>query len=149
MPKLTSTQLKATLLCIVFASNTILGFACAVGVDMALLKHIIHYDDTKEESEFCLHVNAACEKCHYHNEKEPVEEDGCCNSKVVSFEHLDKIISNPVSVDFTVHLYGLPLSLFLNTTIHSGASSSFVNNIFRSFHLPTEDICVSIRSFQI
>jgi hypothetical protein len=149
MLKLTSSQLKAIFLCIVFASNTIAGFACAVGVNAALIKHLIHISNIEEGHASHVHLHANGEKHHHHNEKEASDEDGCCNSHVISFEHLDKIIATSVSVDCSFHLFELPTSLFLNTALQSAALSSTVNYLFRSLSLPTEDIRVSIRSFQI
>jgi hypothetical protein len=141
-----SIQLKAALLCIVFASNTILGFACALGVNMALVQHIIH----PEKAHVChAHVHAASNKDHHYNEKEPEDKDCCCNSQVVSFEHLDKIIAASASVDITFHLFESPTSLFLNSALQSGTYSTSVNYTFRNSNLPIEDIRVSIRSFQI
>jgi ABC-type nickel/cobalt efflux system permease component RcnA len=146
MRKLTFIQFKATLLCIVFASNTILGFACALDVNMAI-EHIIHTDEAHVSH---VHVHTDGEKHHHHHhEKEPKEKDDCCNSHVVSFEHLDKIIATSVSIDFTLHFFESPTSLFLNTILQSSASSTRKNYTFRNSHLPTEDIRVSIRSFQI
>jgi ABC-type nickel/cobalt efflux system permease component RcnA len=146
MRKLTSIQFKAALLFIVFALNTIFGFACALGVNTALIEHISH---TEEAHVSHAHIHTDGEKHHHHHEKDPKEKDDCCNSHVVSFEHLDKIIATSVSIDFTLHFFESPTSLFLNTTLQSSASSTRINYTFRNSHLPTEDIRVSIRSFQI
>lgn len=147
MLKLTSSQLKAVFLSIVFASNTIIGFACAVGVESTLIKHLVHSNDKKEAH--ASHIHADGEKHHHHNEKEPSDEDGCCNSHVVSFEHLDKIISTSDSNNFKLHVFELRSSLFFNIPLQSGAFTSTINYVFRNLRLPTEDIRVSIRSFQI
>lgn len=149
MLKPTSSQLKAIFLCIVFASNTIIGFACAVGVDHALIKHLVHSNDKEEAHASHVHVHANGEKHHHHNEKETSDEDGCCNSHVVSFEHLDKIFSTSDSDNFRLQVFELRSSIFLNTPLQPGTFTSMVNYVFRNLRLPTEDIRVSIRSFQI
>ncbi len=149
MLKLTSSQIKAVFLCIVFASNTVIGFACAVGVDHTLIKHLVHSNDKEEAHASHVHVHTDGKKHYHHNEKEPPDEDGCCNSHVVSFEHLDKIISTSQSNKFKLPVFELRSFLFLNTALQSGAFTSTVNYAFRNLRLPTEDIRVSIRSFQI
>lgn len=149
MLKLTSSQLKAVFLSIVFASNTIIGFACAVGVEFTLIKHLVHSNDKEEVHAPHVHLHANGEKHHHHDEKKTSDEDGCCNSHVVSFEHLDKIISTSQSNNFKLPVFELRSFLFLNTALQSGAFTSTVNYAFRNLRLPTEDIRVSIRSFQI
>ncbi|MDQ2721306.1 MAG: hypothetical protein M3Z26_16290 [Bacteroidota bacterium] len=126
MLQLTSIQFKAALLCIVFASNSILGFACTVGVDMALLQRIIHHNKAGEETEASIHVHADSKK-HHHHEKHATEKDDCCNKKVVSFEQLDKIISHSVTANFALPIFELLAFLLLNTTIHPSISSTVFN----------------------
>jgi hypothetical protein len=150
-------RLKAALLFIVFASNTVLGFACAVGVDKALIKRMIQHVGIGKATESFLITLAVGEEHHRKDGKKPTEKDctcnkeknDCCNKKVVAFEQLDKSISHPVTVNFALTVSELPPFLLLNTTIYSGTSIKVLNYIFRNLHSPPEDIRVSIRSFQI
>ena len=152
-----SIKLKAAVLCIVFASNTILGFACAVGVDMALIKRIVHHVGIMEAPESSLGVHDVGKKHHHKDEKKAPgkddccnkEKDDCCNKKVVLFEHLDKTITQPATATFAVPFVELPPFLSLNTRIYSATSITVLNHIIRNLHPPPEDIRVSIRSFQI
>ena len=146
-------RLKAALLFIVFASNTVLGFACAVGVDKAFVKRIIHHVGIGKTTESSLDAQK-----HHPNDEKNVpekdctcnkEKDDCCNKKVVSFEQLDKTISQPITANFVLPVFELPKFLLLNTTIYSGTSIKVLNYIFRNLHSPPEDIRVSIQSFQI
>ena len=149
MLKLTSSQLKAIILSIVFASNTVAGFACAVGVNVALINHLIHISNIEEGHASHVHLHANGEKHHHHDEKEASDEDGCCNSHVVSFEHLDKISSTSDYNNFKLRVVEKRSYLSLNTALQSGAFTSTINYVSRNLRLPTEDIRVSIRSFQI
>ena len=149
MKRITSVHLKAALLFVVFASNTTLGFACAIGINMDLIQHIIHHNKAEEATECSAHIHANGKIHHHHENKDQEKDDNCCNKKVVSFEQLDKIISHPVTVNFVLPIFELFPLLLLNTSIHPGTSSIVHNYTFRNFHLPPEDIRVSIRSFQI
>lgn len=152
-----SIKFKAALLFVIFASNTILGVACAVGVDQALVKRIIQHLGIAKATESFLSVHAVGKK-HHHGDKKKAQEkdcscknekDDCCNKKVVSFEQLDKTIKQPVTANFALPFVELPPFLSLNTRIYSGTSNTVLNYAFRNLHPPAEDIRVSIRSFQI
>jgi hypothetical protein len=149
-------RLKAALLFLVFASNTVLGFACAVGVDKAFIKRIIQHVGIGKTPESFL--STAGDNEHHRNDgkKAPEkdctcnkEKDECCNKKVVAFEQLDKSVSQPVTINFDLPVFELPKFLLLNTTIYSGTSIQVLNYILRNLHSPPEDIRVSIQSFQI
>jgi hypothetical protein len=150
-------RLKAGLLFIVFASNTVLGFACAVGVDKALIKRMIQHVGIGKATESFSNAHAFGKKHNRCDEKKALEKDctcnkekdNCCNKKVVAFEQLDKSISQPVTATFVLPVFELPPFLLLNTTIYSGTSIKVLNYVFRNLHSPTEDIRVSIQSFQI
>ena len=78
MKKFTSIQIKALLLLIVFAINTVVGFACSVGVDMGFnTKHHndeaaadvhIHKDGTKH-----LHSKKTDSASHAENNEQPAK----------------------------------------------------------------------------
>ncbi|MEP6951608.1 MAG: hypothetical protein ABI863_20115 [Ginsengibacter sp.] len=144
-----SIKLKAAILFIVFASNTVLGFACAVGVNASLLKRIIYHIGILEATGSSLNMQAVEKKAPEKDDCCKKGNDNCCNKKVVSFEQLDKSINQPVTAKFVMPVFELPSYLSFNTKIYSGTSISVLNNIFRNLHSPPEDIRVSIRSFQI
>jgi hypothetical protein len=152
-----SIKFKAALLFVVFASNTILGFACAVGVDRTLMKRIIQHVGIGKATESFFNMHAVGKKHHDDGDKKArekdcrcnKEKDDCCNKKVVVFEHLDKTVTQPVTVNFVSPVFELPPFLSLNTRIYSATSITVLNHIIRNLHPPPEDIRVSIRSFQI
>lgn len=81
--------LKAALLLSVFSINTIIGFACYIGIDIGFNNH--HH----EETESLLHGTS-----HHHDKPEADSredksqggKDNCCNEKVSQFSQLDKLI---------------------------------------------------------
>lgn len=152
MKKNISIQLKAALLLVVFGLNTVVGFACAVGVDMGFnTSH--HHDEEATE----IHVHANGEKHehhnksanHHHEEKNDEEKGGCCNDKVVKIYQTDKavpqsntIISPVFFTTFIASYYNIDISY---PSQISGITKYFV----RSYHPPIPDIRIAIQSFQI
>jgi hypothetical protein len=90
-----SIKLKAALLLIVFSMNTVIGFACAMGVDIGFNAH--HHDE-EEVPQTTIQVHADINKehnhyeaaKHHHDSKEDSEKGGCCNDGVIKFQSLDK-----------------------------------------------------------
>ena len=94
-----SIQIKAAFLVIVFSLNTIIGFACAIGINMGFNSTHHHHDE--EATEMSEHHTGA--KFHHHDEdsenpKEASmqqhssnnEKDNCCNHTVIQFNEIDK-----------------------------------------------------------
>ena len=59
-----SIQLKAAFLLLVFAFNTVVGFACAVGINMGF--NAPHHHDEEEAIETTVHHHHAGGKAHQH-----------------------------------------------------------------------------------
>ena len=151
MNAIPSIKLKAAILLLVFSLNTLRSLACAMDMDGILdsffntIHH--HFEGGKE-------VNASCKgnnecKCIGNDERDATEKDGCCDTKVVSFDQLEKFRSQTVTGNLGSPVFALPTFLLINSSIHSCTSSIVLNYIFRNFHAPPEDIRLSIRSFQI
>lgn len=152
MKRTISIQLKAALLLVVFGVNTVVGFACAVGVDMGFnTSH--HHDEEATE----IHVHANGEKHehhnksanHHHEKKNDKEKDGCCNDKVVKIYQTDKAVpqSNLIisPVFFTVFV-----AAYYNINISYPSQINGSNKYFvRNYHPPIPDIRIAIQSFQI
>lgn len=156
MNKNISIQLKAALLLIVFSMNIVIGFACAVGVDMGFnSKH--HHDDDDEATEGIVHVHAEGKKyVHEHEEKkghhhaqEGSEKDGCCNDSVVKFQSLDKILGSNAnaSINLPVFIAIIPSFYKVNVFKYPNADAQKYRLLF--FHPPPPDIRILIQSFQI
>ena len=100
MKSILTIQLKAAFLLIVFSLNTLIGFACAVGIDMGYNSK--HHHDDDEATEATVHVHADGKK-HDHNEAENQyqkaenhksgdDKDNCCHDTVTKFSQIDKAI---------------------------------------------------------
>lgn len=144
-----SIQLKAALLLVIFGLNTVVGFACTIGIDMGF--NTSHHDDEEAPE---VHVHADGKKHHHekpthsHDDKHKEEKGGCCNDSVIKFSQADKSVpqTNIFSpVFFTAFLatyYAIDISYPSQVT---GSTKYFV----RSYHPPIPDIRISIQSFQI
>ena len=142
-----SIKLKALFLLVVFATNTAVGFACAIGVDMGFnsprhneteepAEVHVHSDGKKhvhekETSEVTTHVHEDGMK-HQHD-SEPAkqtpadrnnlftkDDGGCCTNEVQAFQNLDKNVS--VNTGISVPVF-VPRALF-NIHRHSRSPPS-------------------------
>ncbi|MEO6290659.1 MAG: hypothetical protein ABIO76_12095 [Ginsengibacter sp.] len=170
MQKSVSIQLKAAFLIIVFSLNTVIGFACAMGVDLDFnSKHHHDNDDTalietsvpvsgkehkhhnEERKQHHDEVNS-----HHHDEETKVQHDskgdsekgGCCNHEVIKFQNLEKNLNQDTPVIYA--------QIF--ATIHSNIWRINIFNCFKIlprhykvcvFHPPRTDILIAIQRFQI
>ena len=148
MNTIKTSQYKAFFLLFVFSLSTIIGFACAAGVDMGFNKH--HH----EENNFAISsINKEEEHhhqqtSHHHGDKIPSEKGGCCTNSVIEFQKLDKntslsslVFFTPVFVACIYHYNRINI-----TGIEAIASQ---RPVIRHYYPPPRDIRVSIQSFQI
>ena len=161
-----SIQLKAGILLVVFALNTIVGFACAVGIDMGFNSH--HHDE--EATEATVHIHADGKKhIHYnepsnhshdksshhhddadsHHQNSKDNKDNCCNEKVMKFVQLDKFVPQPYSAVNPIFFTAF-ISSFYDIDVVVASQITESNKYFvRSYHPPISDIRIAIQSFQI
>lgn len=157
MKRIINIQIKAAILLIVFSLNTIIGFACALGLDMGFNSHH-HHDD--EATNVAVHTHA--DRKHHHatakvDEQEATknlhkttdDKDNCCNGNVTKIAQQDKAISQSVSIDNPVFFTALISSFYNNDVLHSHEADSHIKYFVRSHHPPIPDICLAVQSFQI
>ncbi len=153
-----SIQLKAAFLIVVFSLNTIIGFACAIGIDMGF--NIFHHHE-EEETEAVIHIHKDGKK-HVHQEvakhhdeadndhHKKDSKDNCCNDKVIKFNEVDKSSSHSFNagvnpIFFTTFLASFySIDIFYKSYVNTGS-----NYFVRSHHPPIPDIRIEIQSFQI
>src|SRR5690349_6844646 len=102
MKHIQSNKIKAAFFLSVFSLNTVIGFACSLGLDMGYNSK--HYDE-KEAAEGVVHIHSDGKK-HIHYEKKSTHEhsktdqhnkdkthhnpkegkDNCCNDQVLKLE---------------------------------------------------------------
>ncbi len=153
MKKTISIKIKAALLLAVFSLNTVIGFACAMGVDMGFNEH---HHDAEETIETSIHVHADGNKHNHHDEvsnnhnnsKEDSENGGCCNDGVVKFQSLDKNINTNANFILNVPVFTAMLSNVFGLDIFAREQFSNPKSIAQFFY-PPPDIRILIKSFQI
>ena len=155
MKKIKSIQLKSAFLLTVFSLNTIIGFACAVGLDMGFNSH--HHQ--QKVSEVQVHQDGK----HHHNNKakehhdESVKDnqhandkDNCCNGGVIKFQQVDKNVAASFGLINPVVFSSFLASFYDNNILSSNNRISTINDFVRRHHRPPiPDIRIAIQSFQI
>lgn len=151
-----SIQIKAAFLLIVFSLNTVIGFACAVGLDMGFNSH--HHEE--EITDIPVHVHADGKKHQHHEAKSHHDEDlkdyhpsnnkdNCCNDEVVKFQEVDKAIASSVTLISPVVFTSFLASFYNIDILSSNSRISDIKYFVRSHHPPIPDIRIAIQSFQI
>lgn len=169
-----SIQLKALFLLLVFASNTAVGFACALGVDMSF--NTSHHNENEEAVEVHVHAdgkNHLHEKetseatAHAHkdgskhqHDSEPLKQipadnsnsfakipGGCCSNEVQKFQNLDKNVT--INTGINVPVFVAILSTFLNIDFSNGIKDFPLKYKARFYYPPPPDILIANQRFQI
>ncbi len=148
MTKHISIKLKAALLLIVFSLNTVIGFACAIGVDMSFNTTHHHDEDTAIETSVHQHADGKKHE-HHHDSKEGSEKAGCCNDSLIKFQNLDKSLNQTGNVVINVPVFVALLSSYFGIEIFKQTHVFNQKYIFDFFHPPPPDIRILIQSFQI
>ena len=153
MKRSPSIQLKAAFLLIVFSLNTVVGLACAVGLDMGFNR--LHHQE-KETAITQKDVHKHSKSHHEHqgrvddHHSSQKSKDNCCKDVAAKFAQADKLTPQ----FFDVGIHHVFFLAFISTFYHSDAfplNSHTPDNKFfdRSHHPPIPDIRVAIQSFQI
>ena len=165
LKRTTSIQLKAAFLLVVFALNTIVGFACSVGMNMGFnSKH--HHEEEANETAVHLHRDG---KKHIHQEKKESHSDdtshqhdeanksensnsndgNCCTDNVKQFHELDKTIPALQSIVHPIFLTAF-VTVYYNISLlpHTDIVRD-IKRFVRSYHPPIADIRIAIQSLQI
>ena len=161
MTKASSIQLKAAFLLIAFSLNTVIGFACSVGVDMGFnTKH--HHDEEATEAVVHIHENGNkhvhAEKKHDHSKphthdqdnNKPTEKqkDDCCNDKVMKVEQMDKSVPQSLNIIHPTFLISF-FDVYYNASLPTTVIVKDIKQFVRSYHPPISNIRIAIQSFQI
>jgi len=146
-----SIRIKAVFLLAVFSLNTLVGFACATGLNMGFnAKH--HHDEETVSPAIGHHHKGAT---HHHEGKTSTvqkarEDNNCCNDVVIKFSQVDKLLTHAINAGIE-----LPVMLASLHFLYLSHLSSFTQGHGRSLPVPrpyvvdSRGIRVSIQSFQI
>ena len=162
MKKHKTIQLKATFLLLVFSLNTIIGFACAVGLDMGFNSKHHHGESISHNSKPHKHKG----KSHHHHNKShshptksqhsnngiqsgATEKENCCNKDATQLSQADKLLGTVVYSGIE-----MPVAIIALHFLYLSHLSSFKPEIkkiqeVRPYVLNSRGIRVSIQSFQI
>lgn len=164
MPRLNN-KIKAFILLLVFALNTVVSFACSVGLvnfnkdhhDQASSSPHSHdkphsHDYAKPHShEGVSSHNHTTKNAEHHNDKED-DEKNCCSDEVIKIAESDKTITKtgtipqPLSVELFATIYTFILGDHYAAISLVKSAPPFV----RSWHPTTiSDLRIAIQSFQI
>lgn len=135
-------QLKAILLLVVFSLNTIVGFACAVGMNMGFNKH--HHHETVSLSTAAHH--------HHHEElaKSKATEDGnCCTDNATQLSGADKLLAQTINSGIETPVALIALHFLYSSNFSSLIQGTKKIQVVRPYILNSRGIRVSIQSFQI
>ena len=145
-------QLKAVFLLVVFSLNTIVGFACAVGLNMGFNKKHHHHDETVSRSTVSHHHEKGTAH-HHHHEKltksKTTEDHNCCTDNATQLSASDKLLAQTIHSGIET-----PVALTSLYFLYSSNFSSFTQDtkkiqVVRPYILNSRGIRVSIQSFQI
>ena len=158
-------QFKAAFLLIVFSLNTLIGFACSLGLDMgynsthhgedAGAEAVVHiHNDGKKHIHHEKKKSKNAEKSHAHDEannakKSKKDKDNCCTGEVMNFQQTDKSLPNAVSIIHPV-FFTVFVAVYCNIILlpHTTAVRD-IKLFVRNHHPPIPDIRIVIQSFQI
>jgi len=162
MPDKRKYKIIAIFLLTVFSLNTVVGFACSVGIDMGFNSR--HHNE--DASEAVVHIHSDGKK-HIHQEKKnnnnhskshqgqtnnhhksENKKDDCCNDKVLQFEQLDKSVPHSLNIIHPIFLIGF-FDAFYNVALPSPGIVKDIKQFVRSYHPPISNIRIAIQSFQI
>ena len=155
-------RIKALFLLSVFSLNTVVGFACSVGLDLGFNSNHHH---NEESTEAVVHIHSDGKK-HIHSEKKTDhkksqnhDEDNdhhkskegkndCCNDQVLKFEQLDKSIPYSLNVIHPTFLIAF-FDVFYDVALPPSGTVKNIKQFVRSYHPPISNIRIAIQSFQI
>jgi hypothetical protein len=164
MPNRKKYKIIAAFLLTVFSLNTVVGFACSVGVDMGFNSKHHHSHDPAEaivhiHSDGKKHIHSEKKNAHHHGKSNHdnrtthhhtpgTDKDNCCNDHVLKFEQLDKSIPHPSNIVHPIFLISF-FDVYYNAALPSCDVVKDIKQFVRSYHPPISNIRVAIQSFQI
>ena len=155
----TAIKIKALTLLIVFSLNTVMGFACSLGIDMGYnSKHHHNQGNTVKQ-----HSSKTVGTCHTRGNDEGFSElqhdqgsdsandQDCCSHGVLKFLKLDKNISPSATSDIIGPLIMLDFRFTYQIDLTEYLKSNANNNYYftSTHHSPIPDIRIAIHSFLI
>ena len=142
---------------IVFSLNTVIGFACAVGIDMGF--NTAHHQE--EATKAVVHIHKDGKKHVHHEAAKHHDEadndhhkkdskDNCCHDKVIKFNEVDKSATHSFNTGVNqIFFTTFPASFYSLNPFYISYINTGNKYFVRSHHPPIPDIRIAIQSFQI
>lgn len=132
----------------VFSLNTVIGFSCAIGMDMGFHSH--HHEEIAIEVSSTHHHS----KFYSHDEKDlslntANDNENCCNDGVMKFQKVDKNIATSFSLNSILFFTSLIPSFYSIDNLSGNNHIYKIKYVFQQHHPPIPDIRIAIQSFQI
>lgn len=138
----------------VFAINTVVTFACSLGIGMGFNKQY-HNENEKQIVAKHFHYHLT----HQHQEHNPGSvalnhkkndsgNGGCCNDKAIQFQQVDKSFRNTGNIIIKAPVFGVFMSALFGMQMKD-ASRVLLQAVIIPQHYPPPDIRIMIQSFQI
>src|SRR5687768_11489208 len=157
-------KIDASFLLTAFSLNTIIAFACSLGVNMGFNSKDHHNEETTEA---VVHIHADGKR-HIHYEKKKTDnhskshkheqpkdtqkskegKDNCCKDQVLKFQQLDKSVPHSLNIIHPIFLISF-FDAFYNVALPTSEVVKDIKQFVRSYHPPIPNIRIAIQSFQI
>ncbi|MEO7444712.1 MAG: hypothetical protein ABIT96_03190 [Ferruginibacter sp.] len=146
-------RFKAALLVLVFSLNTLIGFACSLGLNLGYNQHH-HEAEVAAPGSNTDHHGHGSEKKHHEKQTQhyPVNEssnDDCCGNGVTSFNLINKTVPQQVELVNPVFFTAFTATWFSSGILPYINVEKDIKPFVRSHHPPIPDIRIAIQSFQI
>ena len=139
----------------VFALNTVVGFACSIGLNMGFNTTHHHSETSEQISVNCKHSSHCTSgnqlstgvKVHLTEKKSP-QKDDCCTPNAIKFQQVDKDLRHASLSALKLPVFFAFLSAFF---VLQNTQANFLNehSSLTSQFYPPPDIRIAIQSFQI
>lgn len=151
-------QIKAIFLLVVFSLNSIMGFACSIGLNLGYNGH--HHAEKQEssriianENEYALENPGHCGAVERENATDdvtsPAKQHDCCKDEVHKFTLLDKSVSPSIKINAPAE-FALEVAAMYFLSVWNPQHVSTIHYYVRSDHPPiSKDIRIAMQSFQI
>lgn len=154
-----SIKIKAAFLLTVFALNTVIAFACSVGLKMGYNNQHHHQESVQhthsDNSSSHHHEKTSASHAHKktsasHHDKESNSGKGdCCTDNAIKFQKEDKKLQQSQNIAIKAPVFVAFLSAFLGLEIAPPEIIEGITCLIPQYYPPPPDIRIAIQSFQI
>lgn len=149
-------RIKAIFLLVIFSLNSIMGFACSIGLNLGYNQHhhakeqapshAIANEYASENSDHCGAVEPGDAT---DDNSSPAKQHDCCKDEVLKFTLLDKSVSSSIKIDAPTQFASDVAAMYF-LSVWCSQHISTIHYYVQSDHPPiSKDIRIAVQSFQI